>query len=203
MSCEKDGGVIPDWVRDLGALADRLRQDGKPRRPDDFHLLLCVPSLIAALEEALRANETQLQEAAAEYAEHITEDRGRIADLEARLARRTEERDAARAEVERLKAETEEDESKMSKAWDYEGYWAAVLGPNRSASDVVREFELTLSRGRRDVDEWLGRAEAEALSIGRLGTSDAEQFSAFHERALEALERAIRCAPTPEAVQNT
>ena len=80
----------------------------------------------------------------------------------------------------------------MSAAWTYEGYWAAVLGPNRDALDVVREFDLVATRGRRDVDEWLGTAEAEALSIGRLGTAVAEQWAAFHGRALDALEQAVR-----------
>lgn len=69
--------------------------------------------------------------------------------------------------------------------WTYEGYWNAVLGANRSASDVVSEFELNTG-DRRGLDEWLGQAEGEALAIGGLGELP-EEWSDYHERALNAL----------------
>lgn len=49
--------------------------------------------------------------------------------------------------------------------WTYEGYWNAVLGAHRTAADVVRDFEVSISEAR-GLDDWLGRAEAEAWSQG-------------------------------------
>ena len=72
----------------------------------------------------------------------------------------------------------------MSKTWDFEGYWNTVLGANRIADDVVREFALTADR--RGLDEWLGHAEAEALAVGGESTVP-EEWTGFHARALEAL----------------
>ena len=49
-------------------------------------------------------------------------------------------------------------------SWTYEQYWNVVLGENRSATDVVWEFDLRPSN-RRGLDEWLGHAEAEAWRV--------------------------------------
>lgn len=70
--------------------------------------------------------------------------------------------------------------------WTYEGYWNAVIGANRSAEDVIREFELN-GRDRRGLDEWLGNAEAEA-SIAGSGTSKVPvEWEPFHAKALEEM----------------
>ena len=73
----------------------------------------------------------------------------------------------------------------MDKTWTYEGYWAAVLGGNRSAEDVVREFDLDPTN-RHTLSEWLGEAEAEAWRVG--GKKPKETFD-WHERALDQLQR--------------
>jgi hypothetical protein len=49
--------------------------------------------------------------------------------------------------------------------WTYEGYWNTVLGADRMADDVCREFRLD-PRDRRTLDDWLCRAEAEAWAQG-------------------------------------
>lgn len=67
----------------------------------------------------------------------------------------------------------------------FEGYWNVVLGANRSADDVVREFSLDPA-DRRGVDEWLGNAECEALLFGGDPSMPAE-WADFHSRALDAL----------------
>jgi hypothetical protein len=73
-----------------------------------------------------------------------------------------------------------------SAGWTYEGYWSAVLGANRSAADVVREFALVPA----GLDEWLGTAEAEAAAMGNLhGVPDA--WGGFHGRAIDALAKAF------------
>lgn len=80
----------------------------------------------------------------------------------------------------------------MSKPWDFEGYWNVVLGANRSAANVVREFGL-IPATRHGLDEWLGTAEAEALAMGGVSEIPAE-WSAHHARALDML-----CAVVPMA----
>jgi hypothetical protein len=79
--------------------------------------------------------------------------------------------------------------------WSYEGYWGAVLGPYRSAADVVREFELVA----RGLDEWLGQAEAEAWLIGHgrvMGSDMPAEWAEHHISALAALQRAAEQAAT-------
>ena len=71
--------------------------------------------------------------------------------------------------------------------WDYEGYWNTVLGANRSAEDVIREFDLS-TNDKRGLDEWLGYAEVEAWRVGGHGPMPKE-WSAFHDRALNELIR--------------
>lgn len=73
----------------------------------------------------------------------------------------------------------------MSKPWDFEGYWSVVLGANRAACDVVRDFDLDTS-DRRGMDEWLRTAEAEALLAGGVTEIPAE-WCDFHARALDQL----------------
>lgn len=69
-------------------------------------------------------------------------------------------------------------------AWEYEGYWNAVIGADHTPASAVREFELEGS-SRRDLDEWLGGGEAEARVMGaKFGVGVG---GAFHERALDAL----------------
>lgn len=76
------------------------------------------------------------------------------------------------------------------KPWTYEGYWAQVLGANRDASDVVREFALVTAAG---LDEWLGGAEADAWAAGGRGKQAdlPEEWDAFHTRALAEIEAAL------------
>lgn len=73
----------------------------------------------------------------------------------------------------------------MAKTWDFEGYWNTVLGANRSAADVVREFQLDAS-DVRGLDEWLGTAEADALAAGGK-TVVPEEWTSHHARALALL----------------
>jgi hypothetical protein len=79
----------------------------------------------------------------------------------------------------------------MATSWTYEGYWNAVLGANRDAADVVREFEL-VSDG---LEEWLDSAET-AARVADWMTELPEEWPGFHARTLRALESA--CA-TPGA----
>ena len=69
-------------------------------------------------------------------------------------------------------------------AWTFEGYWNAVLGSNRSAEDVVREFDLD-SSDRVGLDKWLGEAEGEAAAMG--GIEIPPEWAGFHGRALKDL----------------
>ena len=69
--------------------------------------------------------------------------------------------------------------------WDYEGYWNTVLGVG-NASRIVRESDLS-GGTERDLDEWLGHAEAEAWASGGRGGDLPEEWSSYHERALAAL----------------
>lgn len=79
----------------------------------------------------------------------------------------------------------------MAKAWGYDEYWAMVLGENRSAIDVVNEFELV----EKGLDEWLGLAEAEAWAMWQSGDMPVE-WVGFHVSALGDLREAARVART-------
>jgi hypothetical protein len=70
--------------------------------------------------------------------------------------------------------------------WSYEGYWNTVLGANRSADDVVREFDLDPT-DHRGVDEWLGHAEAEACREGGIVVCPPASWDGYHAKALDAL----------------
>lgn len=72
--------------------------------------------------------------------------------------------------------------------WTYEGYWNAVLGAHRTAMDVVRDFEISIGDAR-GLDDWLGRAEAEAWSRGRNGEMPPE-WAQHHAQALDELQAA-------------
>lgn len=79
----------------------------------------------------------------------------------------------------------------MTTTWTAETYWNTVLGANRTAADVVREFELDQS-DRRGLDEWLANAEIEAASAGARGDiveRDAmiEAWAPLHAGALDQL----------------
>lgn len=76
----------------------------------------------------------------------------------------------------------------MTTRYDYEGYWNVVLGANRTAGDLVSEFDLTSTDG---LGEWLGGAEADAWAIGGHGGEIPEEWSGFHTRALAELSAAI------------
>lgn len=89
----------------------------------------------------------------------------------------------AEQEMDALDAELAQQETTM---WTFEGYWNAVLGANRSAEDVIREFDLDAS-DRRGLDEWLGHAEAEAWRVGGQGGTLPAEWTAHHDKALDAL----------------
>ena len=68
------------------------------------------------------------------------------------------------------------------KAWDFEGYWGAVVGPYRTPSSVVEEC------GFEDVGAirlWLDAAEAEAIAAG--GIERPESWDAHNARAFGVL----------------
>lgn len=75
--------------------------------------------------------------------------------------------------------------------WTFEGYWNAVLGADRDAADVVREFALTTSP-MGTIDEWLGKAESEAWAMGRQGGSMPGEWADHHSVALAQLEEAAK-----------
>lgn len=80
--------------------------------------------------------------------------------------------------------------------WTYEGYWNAVLGAHRTAADVVRDFEVSISE-TRGLDDWLGRAEAEAWAHGGcaapLGAGEMPaEWAQHHAQALGEIEAAAR-----------
>lgn len=76
----------------------------------------------------------------------------------------------------------------MMTTWDFEGYWNTVIGSNRSAADVVREFDIVA----KGLDEWLGSAEESAASAGGLDPADLpEEWSAHHLTALAKLNDAL------------
>lgn len=70
--------------------------------------------------------------------------------------------------------------------WTFEGYWNTVLGADRSAADVVAEYDLE-GGNRPSLSEWLSTAESEAWQLGRLGASQGAAWGRFHEPALDAL----------------
>jgi hypothetical protein len=65
----------------------------------------------------------------------------------------------------------------------YGEYWAVVLGPSRSAEDVVLEFDLIAD----GLDEWLDEAESAAWSAGGLGGRVPTAWEDHHARALGEL----------------
>lgn len=74
--------------------------------------------------------------------------------------------------------------------WTYAGYWNVVLGANRGAGDVVREFGLSdhLSDDYRSLDEWLGMAEVEVwVQSGGAADNLPTEWAHYHQRALQAL----------------
>jgi len=78
------------------------------------------------------------------------------------------------------------DSNHASGGWTYDVYWNVVLGANRNAGDVVREFDLN-PRDYRGLDEWLGVAEAEAWIAGGGGGNMPKSWTGFHQRALKEL----------------
>lgn len=78
----------------------------------------------------------------------------------------------------------------MTTSWTYEGYWNAVLGANRTAEDVVREFKLDASR-RTEMEFWLDDAEAAAWAAGGNSGRVPEEWADFHDRALRELDGAF------------
>ena len=70
--------------------------------------------------------------------------------------------------------------------WDFDGYWNAVLGAERTPGRVIGEFELEPA-DRRGLDEWLGHAEVEAWRVGGEGGDLPEEWAVHHARALAAL----------------
>jgi hypothetical protein len=81
----------------------------------------------------------------------------------------------------------EQHEASASGSCDYESYWNAVLGSNRDADDVCREFGLI---GRDGLDEWLGTAESEARAVSTDGFPSREDCERWHNEALDELTEA-------------
>ena len=77
--------------------------------------------------------------------------------------------------------------------WEYDGYWAVVLGDHRSAADVIAEFDLA-GATRVALDEWLGHAEAAAWSEGGEGGDYPPEWDAHHTTALADLVTASEAA---------
>ena len=68
----------------------------------------------------------------------------------------------------------------------YHEYCLTVIG-ERDADDLAREFDLDLANVR-GMDEWLGRAEVEALHAGGLTIGDMpDSWREYHARLLEDL----------------
>ena len=67
-----------------------------------------------------------------------------------------------------------------------------MLGANRSAADVVREFDLAPG-DRRSLDEWLGHSEEAALGASG-DTAIPDEGEGFHGPALDALCEAVEGA---------
>lgn len=79
----------------------------------------------------------------------------------------------------------------LGEAWTWGGYWAVVLGANRTAATLVHEFDL-IGGSVRDLNEWLGTAESTAWEAGGFGgTPYPEEWSDFHRRALDLICRAV------------
>lgn len=81
--------------------------------------------------------------------------------------------------------------------WDYEGYWNAVLGGNRTAADVVREFEL-VPTDLVGLDKWLGHAEVESWRVGGTGGDMPAEGAEHHKHALDELCEVEVSSCTPE-----
>lgn len=80
-------------------------------------------------------------------------------------------------------------------AWDYTGYWAVVLGANRSANDVVADFNLVPDEN--SLDAWLHVAEVEAWRAGGGRVYEIpDAWIAFHKRALAELLGAAQATHT-------
>lgn len=84
--------------------------------------------------------------------------------------------------------------------WNYTGYWNTVLGANRSASEVVGDFNLVPDETA--IDAWLDEAEVEAWRVGGVGGRIPDSWLAFRKTAAAALlAYAKRAADSEEAVE--
>lgn len=91
--------------------------------------------------------------------------------------------------------------SATTTTWDYPGYWAAVLGANRSASDTVANFDLVADE--KAIDAWLDEAEVEAWRVGGVEGRVPDSWLAFRKTAAtELLAYAKRAADSEDAVEN-
>lgn len=75
--------------------------------------------------------------------------------------------------------------TKPHEAWDYDGYWNVVIGPNKTAADVVDEFDLD-PNDSSFMESWLHDVEVEACLAGNYKIMP-EEWEAFRERALNEL----------------
>lgn len=74
--------------------------------------------------------------------------------------------------------------------WEYDDYWCGVLD-DLDAASVVAVYALV--GPRRNLDEWLGHCEADALEV--LGLTECPpEWGAYHTRALDELLAAIEVA---------
>jgi hypothetical protein len=89
---------------------------------------------------------------------------------------------------------TTQTESTTSATWTFEGYWNTVMG-DRSAEQVVAEFDLAGPGPLSEFSEWLGAAEAEAWRVGGLDGDMADAWGAFHDRAARELQAAANACP--------
>jgi hypothetical protein len=78
--------------------------------------------------------------------------------------------------------------------WTYYDYWNAVLGANRNALDVVRDFDLK----RDGLDTWLDAAEERAWFAGGDPGPMPDEWEHMHERALHELKLAMLPASPPD-----
>jgi hypothetical protein len=72
--------------------------------------------------------------------------------------------------------------------WTYEGYWAVVLGANRTPAEVVSALRLAAGD---DVEHRLRLAEVAAWREGRDGDELPPDWAAHHTTALAALREAV------------